>query len=76
MSEKFKIIDACVQGDVRYPYTPKPSQGRDATVVIYPPSRLAEGIAIAKENDVRVVRISVNTSLYCTLEFTAFENFN
>ena len=75
MSEKFKIIDACVQGDVRYPYTPKPSQGRDATVVIYPPSRLAEGIAFAKEHDVRVVRIAGNPSVVSSLDFSAFEIF-
>lgn len=75
MSEKFKIIDACVQGDVRYPYAPKPSQGRDATVVIYPPSRLAEGIAFAKEHDVRVVRIAGNPSVVSSLDFSAFEIF-
>ena len=75
MSEKFKIIDACVQGDVRYPYTPKPSQGRDATVVIYPPSRLAEGIAFAKEHDVRVVRIAGNPSVVSSLDLSAFEIF-
>ena len=75
MSEKFKIIDACVQGDVRYPYAPKPSQGRDATVVIYPPSRLAEGIAFAKEHDVRVVRIAGNPSVVSSLDLSAFEIF-
>nr|WP_314998387.1 hypothetical protein [uncultured Campylobacter sp.] len=75
MSEKFKIIDACVQGDVRHPYAPKPSQGRDATVVIYPPSRLAEGIAFAKEHDVRVVRIAGNPSVVSSLDFSAFEIF-
>lgn len=75
MSEKFKIIDACVQGDARYPYAPKPSQGRDATVVIYPPSRLAEGIAFAKEHDVRVVRIAGNPSVVSSLDFSAFEIF-
>ncbi|WP_297969312.1 hypothetical protein [uncultured Campylobacter sp.] len=75
MSEKFKIIDACVQGDVRYPYVPKPSQGRDATVVIYPPNRLAEGIAFAKEHDVRVVRIAGNPSVVSSLDFSAFEIF-
>ena len=75
MSEKFKIIDACVQGDVRYPYAPKPSQGRDATVVIDPPSRLAEGIAFAKEHDVRVVRIAGNPSVVSSLDLSAFEIF-
>ena len=75
MSEKFKIIDACVQGDVRYPYAPKPSQGRDARVEIYPPSRLAEGIAFAKEHDVRVVRIAGNPSVVSSLDFSAFEIF-
>ena len=75
MNEKFKIIDACVQGDARYPYGPKPSQGRDATVVIYPPSKLAEGIAFAKEHDVRVVRIAGNPSTAFSLDFSAFESF-
>ena len=75
MNKKFKIIDACVQGDARYPYGPKPSQGRDATVVIYPPSKLAEGIAFAKEHDVRVVRIEGNPSTAFSLDFSAFESF-
>ena len=75
MNEKFKIIDACVQGDARYPYGPKPSQGRDATVVIYPPSRLAEGIAFAKEHDIRAVRITGNPSTAFSLDFSAFESF-
>ena len=74
MNEKFKIIDACVQGDARYPYGPKPSQGRDATVVIYPPSRLAEGIAFAKEHDIRAVRITGNPSTPFSLDFSAFES--
>ena len=55
MSKKFKIVDACVSGDARYPYGSKPSQGKDARVEIYPPSRLAEGIAFAKEHDIRAV---------------------
>lgn len=75
MNEKFKIIDACVQGDARYPYGPKPSQGRDATVVIYPPSRLAEGIAFAKEHDIRAVRITGNPSTAFSLDFSTFESF-
>lgn len=75
MSEKFKIIDACVQGDVRYPYAPKPSQGRDARVEIYPPSRLAEGIAFAKEHDIRAVWITGNPSAPFSLDFSAFEIF-
>ena len=75
MNEKFKIIDACVQGDARYPYGPKPSQDRDATVVIYPPSKLAEGIAFAKEHDVRVVRIEGNPSTAFSLDFSALESF-
>lgn len=75
MNEKFKIIDACVQGDARYPYGPKPSQGRDATVVIYPPSRLAEGIAFAKEHDIRAVKITGNPSTAFSLDFSTFKSF-
>ena len=75
MNEKFKIIDACVQGDARYPYGLKPSQGRDATVVIYPPSKLAEGIAFAKEHDIRAVRITGNPSTSFSLDFSTFESF-
>ena len=75
MNEKFKIIDACVQGDARYPYAPKPSQGRDARVEIYPPSRLAEGIAFAKEHDIRAVWITGNPSAPFSLDFSAFEIF-
>lgn len=48
MNEKFKIIDTGSPYGVRYPYTPMPSNGKDARVEIYPPSRLAEGIAFAK----------------------------
>ena len=75
MNEKFKIIDACVQGDARYPYAPKPSQGRDTRVEIYPPSRLAEGIAFAKEHDIRAVWITGNPSAPFSLDFSAFEIF-
>lgn len=75
MNKKFKIIDACVQGDARYPYGPKPSQGRDATVVIYPPSKLAEGIAFAKEHDIRAVKITGNPSTAFSLDFSTFESF-
>jgi len=75
MNEKFKIIDASPSCDVRYPYGPKPSQGRDATVVIYPPSRLAEGIAFAKEHDIRAVRITGNPSTAFSLDFSTFESF-
>ena len=74
MSRKFKITD-CVNSDVCYPYAPKPSQGRDARVEIYPPNRLAEGIAFAKEHDIRAVWITGNPSAPFSLDFSAFEIF-
>ena len=74
MSRKFKITD-CVNSDVCYPYAPKPSQGRDARVEIYPPSRLAEGIAFAKEHNIRAVWITGNPSVPFSLDFSAFEIF-
>ena len=48
MNEKFKIIDTSPSYGLRYPYTPMPSNGKDARIEIHPPSRLAEGIAFAK----------------------------
>ena len=60
MNEKFKIIDTSPSYGLRYPYTPMPSNGKDARVEIYPPSRLAEGIAFAKEHDIRAVSIVGN----------------
>ena len=74
MSRKFKITD-CVNSDVCYPYAPKPSQGRDARVEIYPPNRLAEGIAFAKEHNIRAVWITGNPSAPFSLDFSAFEIF-
>ncbi len=74
MSRKFKIID-CVNSDICYPYAPKSSQGRDARVEIYPPNRLAEGIAFAKEHDIRAVWITGNPSAPFSLDFSAFEIF-
>ena len=60
MNEKFKIVDTGSPYGVRYPYTPMHSNGKDARVEIYPPSRLAEGIAFAKEHDIRAVSIVGN----------------
>lgn len=37
MNEKFKIIDTGSPYGVCYPYTPMPSNGKDARVEIYPP---------------------------------------
>ena len=75
MNEKFKIIDTSPSYGVRYPYTPMHSNGKDARVEIYPPSRLAEGIAFAKEHDIRAVRIAGNPSTPFSLDFSAFESF-
>ena len=75
MNEKFKIIDTSPSYGVRYPYTPMPSNGKDARVEIYPPSRLAEGIAFAKEHDIHAVRITGNPSTPFSLDFSAFESF-
>ena len=75
MNEKFKIIDTGSPYGVRYPYTPMHSNGKDARVEIYPPSRLAEGIAFAKEHDIRAVRIAGNPSTAFSLDFSAFESF-
>ena len=75
MNEKFKIIDTSPSYGVRYPYTPMPSNGKDARVEIYPPSRLAEGIAFAKEHDIRAVSIVGNGGAPFSLDFSAFENF-
>ena len=75
MNEKFKIIDTSPSYGVRYPYTPMPSNGKDARVEIHPPSRLAEGIAFAKEHDIRAVRITGNPSTAFSLDFSAFESF-
>jgi len=51
------------------------SNGKDARVEIHPPSRLAEGIAFAKEHDIRAVRITGNPSTPFSLDFSAFESF-
>ncbi|WP_276709871.1 leucine-rich repeat domain-containing protein [Campylobacter rectus] len=75
MNEKFKIIDTSPSYGVRYPYTPMPSNGKDARVEIYPPSRLAEGIAFAKEHDIRAVSIVGNGGMPFSLDFSAFEGF-
>ena len=75
MNEKFKIIDTGSPYGVRYPYTPMHSNGKDARVEIYPPSRLAEGIAFAKEHDIRAVRITGNPSTPFSLDFSTFESF-
>ena len=75
MNEKFKIIDASPSYGIRYPYTPMPSNGKDARVESYPPSRLAEGIAFAKEHDVRAIRIEGNGGTPFSLDFSAFESF-
>lgn len=75
MNEKFKIIDIGSPYGACYPYTPMPSNGKDARVEIYPPSRLAEGIAFAKEHDIRAVRITGNPSTAFSLDFSAFESF-
>ena len=75
MNEKFKIIDIGSPYGACYPYTPMPSNGKDARVEIYPPSRLAEGIAFAKEHDIRAVRITGNPSTPFSLDFSAFESF-
>ena len=74
MSRKFKITD-CVNSDVCYPYAPKPSQGRDARVEIYPPNRLAEGIAFAKEHDIRAVWITGNPSAPFRLILARLKSF-
>lgn len=60
MNKKFKIVDTGSPYGACYPYTPTPSNGKDARVEIYPPSRLAEGIAFAKEHDIRAVSIVGN----------------
>lgn len=75
MNEKFKIIDTSSPYGIRYPYTPMPSNCKDARVEIYPPSRLAEGIAFAKEHDIRAVSIVGNGSAPFSLDFSAFEIF-
>lgn len=75
MNEKFKIIDTSPSYGVRYPYTPMHSNGKDARVEIYPPSRLAEGIAFAKEHDIRAVSIVGNGGTPFSLDFSAFEGF-
>ena len=75
MNEKFKIIDTGSPYGVRYPYTPMPSNGKDARVEIYPPSRLAEGIAFAKKHDIRAVSIVGNGGTPFSLDFSAFESF-
>ena len=75
MNEKFKIIDTSPSYGVRYPYTPMHSNGKDARVEIYPPSRLAEGIAFAKEHDIRAVSIVGNGGTPFSLDFSAFESF-
>lgn len=75
MNKKFKIIDTGSPYGVRYPYTPMPSNGEDARVEIYPPSRLAEGIAFAKEHDIRAVSIVGNGGAPFSLDFSAFESF-
>ena len=75
MNEKFKIIDTGSPYGACYPYTPTPSNGKDTRVEIYPPSRLAEGIAFAKEHDIRAVRITGNPSTAFSLDFSTFESF-
>ena len=75
MNKKFKIIDTGSPYGVRYPYTPMPSNGKDARVEIYPPSRLAEGIAFAKKHDIRAVSIVGNGGTPFSLDFSAFESF-
>lgn len=75
MNEKFKIIDTSPSYGVRYSYTPMPSNGKDARVEIYPPNRLAEGIAFAKKHDIRAVWITGNPSAPFSLDFSAFEIF-
>lgn len=75
MNEKFKIIDTGSPYGACYPYAPTPSNGKDARVEIHPPSRLAEGIAFAKEHDIRAVRIAGNPSTAFSLDFSAFESF-
>jgi len=74
MNEKFKIIDTGLPYGVRYPYTPMSSNGKDARVEIYPPSRLAEGIALAKARH-RAVSIVGNGGTPFSLDFSAFESF-
>ena len=75
MNKKFKIVDTGSPYGACYPYTPTPSNGKDARVEIYPPSRLAEGIAFAKEHGIRAVRIAGNPSTAFSLDFSAFESF-
>lgn len=75
MNKKFKIVDTGSPYGACYPYTPMPSNGKDARIEIYPPSRLAEGIAFAKEHDIRAVRITGNPSTPFSLDFSAFESF-
>ena len=75
MNKKFKIVDTGSPCGACYPYTPMPSNGKDARVEIYPPSRLAEGIAFAKEHDIRAVRITGNPSTPFSLDFSTFESF-
>ena len=75
MNEKFKIIDTGSPYGICYPYTPMPSNGKDARVEIYPPSRLAEGIAFAKEHDIHAVSIVGNGGTPFSLDFSAFESF-
>lgn len=75
MNKKFKIVDTGSPYGACYPFTPMPSNGKDARVEIYPPSRLAEGIAFAKEHDIRAVRITGNPSTAFSLDFSTFESF-
>ena len=75
MNEKFKIVDTGSPYGACYPFTTMPSNGKDARVEIYPPSRLAEGIAFAKEHDIRAVRITGNPSTAFSLDFSTFESF-
>lgn len=75
MNEKFKIVDTGSPYGACYPYAPTPSNGKDARIEIYPPSRLAEGIAFAKEHDIRAVRITGNPSTAFSLDFSTFESF-
>lgn len=75
MNKKFKIVDTGSPYGACYPFTPMPSNGKDARVEIYPPSRLAEGIAFAKEHDIRAVKITGNPSTAFSLDFSMFESF-
>ena len=75
MNKKFKIVDTDSPYGACYPFTPMSSNGKDARVEIYPPSRLAEGIAFAKEHDIRAVRITGNPSTAFSLDFSTFESF-